>query len=156
MVVTGLTNHLFNAIGTNNGNPFVDYSTGLPAGQSVSLLLQYFPRNSFPFTNGQLHAFGVPLPNWSPPPALASSTNLNPDLILRLPNGRILLEWPSKTNLTYTVVYSDNPLFSNAMIAPPAVVAPANYPEWIDYGPPTTVSAPTNSISRFYRLFLNP
>jgi hypothetical protein len=42
------------------------------------------------------------------------------------------------------------------MIAPPAIVAPANRVQWIDYGPPTTTSAPTNSSARFYRVFQNP
>ena len=37
--------------------------------RSVNLLLQYFPRRSFPFTNGQLQAFAVPAPNWTPPAA---------------------------------------------------------------------------------------
>jgi hypothetical protein len=54
------------------------------------------------------------------------------------------------------VVYSDNVLFSNAMMAPPSIAAPANEVQWIDYGPPTTVSAPTNASARFYRVFLNP
>jgi hypothetical protein len=53
------------------------------------------------------------------------------------------------------VVYSDNNTFSNALIAPPSIVAPANRVQWIDYGPPTTVSAPTNTSMRFYRVFEN-
>jgi uncharacterized repeat protein (TIGR01451 family) len=156
VVVTGLTNRLFNAVGTNNGAPFVYYSTNLAAGQSVTLLLQYAPRVSFPFTNGQLHAFAVPIPNWTPLAITAMSTNLDLTRIVRLSNGNILIEWPSTTNRTYTVVYSDNVIFSNAMMAPPSVVAPANRTQWIDYGPPTTVSAPANTSSRYYRVFLNP
>jgi len=160
VVVSGLTNRLFNAVGTNNGNPFVVYDsppgTPLTNGQSVSLLLQYFPRKSFPFTNSQLQAFAVPVPNWTPPPAAGTGTNLTIARIIQLPNGNMLIEWPAITNQTYTVVYSDNVSFSNAMIAPPSIVAPANDVEWIDYGPPTTVSAPTNSSVRFYRVLLNP
>jgi uncharacterized repeat protein (TIGR01451 family) len=160
VVVTGLTNRLFNAVGTNNGNPYVVYdsppSAPLTNGQSVSLLLQYFPRKSFPFTNSQLQAFAVPVPNWTPPPATGTSTNLTIARIIQLPNGNMLIEWPAITNRIYTVVYSDNILFSNAMVAPPSIVAPANDVEWIDYGPPTTVSAPTNSSVRFYRVLLNP
>jgi uncharacterized repeat protein (TIGR01451 family) len=156
LVVIGLTNRLFNAVGTNSGNPFVIYSAALATNQSVTLLLQYFPRNSFPFTNGQLNAFAIPVPNWTPPTATATSTNLNITRIVALTNGDTLIEWPAITNRTYTVVYSDNILFSNAMIAPPAIVAPANEVQWIDYGPPTTVSAPNNSSARFYRVFLNP
>jgi uncharacterized repeat protein (TIGR01451 family) len=156
LVVTGLTDRLFNAVGTNNGAPFVYYSAELGTKQSVSLLLQYPQRIAFPFTNGQLQAFGVPLPNWTPPPETAVSTNFNPARIVEMSNGRMLIEWPAVTNLSYTVVYSDNVLFSNAMIAPPSIVAPANRVQWIDYGPPTTVSAPTNSTARFYRVILNP
>jgi uncharacterized repeat protein (TIGR01451 family) len=157
VVVTGLTNRLFNVAGTNNGNPFVDYSARLAAGRSVNLRLQYFPRKSFPFTNGQLHAFAMPdVPDWTPPAATAVSANVNLTRIARLSDGNMLIEWPAISNRTYTVVYSDNVLFSNAMIAPPSIVAPANDVEWIDYGPPTTVSAPSGASNRFYRVFLNP
>ena len=157
VVVTGLTNRLFNVIGTNNGSPFVDYSAKLVAGHSVNLLLQYFPRKSFPFTNGQLHAFAMPgVPDWTPPAATLVSTNVNVTRIVKLSSGNMLIEWPATTNRTYTVVYSDNVLFSNAMIAPPSIVAPANEVQWIDYGPPTTVSAPASVSNRFYRVFLNP
>jgi uncharacterized repeat protein (TIGR01451 family) len=157
VVVTGLTRQLFNAVGTNNGAPFVDYSAGLAAGQGVTLLLQYAPRGSFPFTNGQLHAFAMPfVPDWTPPVETAFGTNVNINRIVRLSNGNMLIEWPAIANRTYTVVYSDNLLFSNAMIAPPSIIAPANEVQWIDYGPPATVSAPTNASARFYRVFLNP
>ncbi len=156
IVVTGLSNQLFNAVGTNNGNPFVYYSTNLLAGQNVGLLLEYFPRNLFSFTNGQLHAFAVPAPNWTPPPIVATTTNINISQIVELPNGNMVIEWPAVTNQTYTVVYSDNILFSNAMIAPPSIVAPANIVLWTDYGPPETVSAPANTPVRFYRVYQNP
>jgi uncharacterized repeat protein (TIGR01451 family) len=156
LVVTGATNQLFNAVGTNNGSPFVYYSTNLAAGQSVSLLLQFYPRGYFPFTNSQLYAFAVPLPAWTPPEVASTSTNISISRIVWLSNGNMLIEWPTTTDRTYTVVYSDNVLFSNAMIAPPSIVAPANRTQWIDYGPPTTVSAPTNASVRFYRVFQNP
>jgi uncharacterized repeat protein (TIGR01451 family) len=156
LVITNLANRLYNAVGTNNGNPFVYYSAALNTNQSVNLLLQYSASAYFSFTNGQLNAFAVPLPNWTPPPATGPSTNLNISRIVQLTNGDMLIEWPSTTNRTYTVVYSDNVLFSNAMIAPPAVVAPANRTQWIDYGPPTTTNVPANTSARFYRVYQNP
>jgi hypothetical protein len=119
-------------------------------------LLQYNPRGFFPFTNGQLQAYAVSLPNWTPPIAISTSTNLYLSRIVELTNGNQLIEWPAVTNRTYTVVYSDNILFSNAMIAPPSIIAPANRVQWIDYGPPTTVKAPANASARYYRVFLNP
>jgi hypothetical protein len=68
----------------------------------------------------------------------------------------MLLDFPATAGQKYVVVYSDNIQFSNAMIAPPAFVAGANDVEWIDFGPPDTISAPTNSTARFYRVIQNP
>src|SRR6266850_551380 len=44
VVVEGLTgrNRLYNAVGTNDGNPFVVYATNLAAGASVDLVFEYF------------------------------------------------------------------------------------------------------------------
>jgi len=154
LVVTGLSKQLFNAAGTNNGNPFVYFSAPLATNQSVNLLLQYNPRGAFAFSNSQLLAYAVPLPDWTPPPSLAPVTNNT--RIVRLANGNMLLEFPFTLGRTYTVVYSANVMFSNAMIAPPPLVAPANEVQWMDYGPPTTVSAPGNSAARFYEIFQNP
>ncbi len=156
IVITGLTNRLYNAVGTNNGNPFVYYSAALPTNQSVNLLLQYSASAYFPFTNGQLNAFAVPLPNWPPPPATGAGTNLNISRIVQLTNGNILIEFPSTLGRTYTVVYSENASFSNAAMAPPSIVAPANRTQWIDYGPPTTTNVPANTGARFYRVYQNP
>jgi uncharacterized repeat protein (TIGR01451 family) len=155
VVVTGLPKELFNAVGTNGGNPFVTIDAPLLVGQSVTLLLQYYPWGAFPFTNGQLQAYAVPAPNLTPP-AATSVNNVSISGIFKLPNGEMLIRFPATAGQSYTVVYSDNVQFSNAMVAPPAIVAPANIVQWNDYGPPTTVSAPTNSNSRFYRVLKNP
>jgi uncharacterized repeat protein (TIGR01451 family) len=157
VVVTGLTNPLVNAVGTNTGNPFVYYLAPLAAGQNASLLLQYYTptRSAFSFSNAQLNAFAMPPVSFPAPGPAAVSANLVISRIVQLTNGNMLIEWPTVANQTYTVVYSDNVSFSNAMIAPPSIIAPANRLQWIDYGPPTTVSLPTNT-TRFYRVFQNP
>ena len=162
VVVTGLTNQLFNAVGTNNGSPFVVYAATLDTNQIVNLLLQFFAMNYFQLSNSQLHAFAVSVPNLTPPAAAAVSTNVNITRIIKLTNGSpliigsMLIEFPSLTNRTYTVVYNNDLSSTNWLIAPPSIIAPANQTQWIDYGPPTTVSAPPNSSNRFYRVFLNP
>ena len=160
VVVTGLSNRLFNAVGTNSGSPFVVYTAPsavpLATNSSVTLLLQYSPRLNFAFANSQLQAFAVPVPNLAPPPVSSASAGLNITHILELPNGNIIFEFPATLGRTYTMVYSDNPSFSNAMIAPPSIVAPANQVQWIDYGPPTTVSAPPAAGARFYRVIQSP
>jgi uncharacterized repeat protein (TIGR01451 family) len=157
VVVTGLTNQLVNAVGTNTGNPFVYYLAPLAAGQTASLLLQYYnpARSPFAFSNAQLNAFAVPPVIFSAPKPAGVSTNLNISRIVQLANGNMLIEWPSIPGRIYTVVYSDSASFSNAMIAPPSFTAPANRFQWIDYGPPTTVSVPTNA-ARLYRVYQNP
>ena len=156
VVVTGLTNRLFNSIGTNDGNPFVVFGAGLNTNQTVQLLLQYAANNYFPFTNSQLKAFAVAPPNWTAPPAASASTNINILRIVKLSSGRMLIWFPTITSRTYTVTYSDSLSATNWLMAQPSVIAPAAFTEWIDYGPPGTVSAPSVAGNRFYRVFLNP
>jgi uncharacterized repeat protein (TIGR01451 family) len=157
LVVTGLAGQqLYNNVGTNSGNPFVVFAPGLAAGQTVSLLLQFFAANYFTLTNSQLQAFAVPVPNLSPPPVSSASPALVITRVFPLANGKMLLEFPSIPGRTYTVVYSTNALFSNAMIAPPSFVAPVTPMQWVDYGPPTTASLPAAAPARFYRVILNP
>ena len=160
VAVSGLPKRLYNAVGTNNGNPYVTYTAPLAKplnpGQSVTLLLQYLPRGSFTFSNSQLQAYPVPVPNQTPPLTTTTSKNINISGIFKLADGNMLIEFPATTGRVYTVVYSDNIQFSNAMIAPPAITAPANILQWIDYGPPTTISTPTNTGNRFYRVIQNP
>jgi len=157
VVLTGLTNQLINAVGTNTGNPFVYYLAPLAAGQTGSLLLQYYnpARSPFAFSNAQLNAFALPPVVFSAPKPAGVSSSLNISRIVQLPNGNMLIEWPTVAGRTYTVIYSDSASFSNAMIAPPSITAPANRFQWIDYGPPTTVSVPTNA-ARLYRVYQNP
>jgi len=77
-------------------------------------------------------------------------------LIAQLPSGGMFLEFPTLTNRAFTVEYSSNLLSTNWLAAQPITVTPANYVAWIDYGPPATVSHPTNTPVRFYRVFLGP
>jgi hypothetical protein len=134
----------------------VVYVSTLETNQSVNLLLQFLAASYFPLPVSQLQAFGVPVPTLTPPTAVSTSASLNISRLVPLANGDMLVEFPTTAGRAYTVVYSDNVAFSNAAIAPPAIVATANRLQWIDYGPPTTVSLPVNATNRFYRVFLNP
>ena len=155
--VAGFTNLLFNASGTNNGNPFIVYASTLAPNQSVELLLQFYvrTRSAFPFKNSQLQAYAVSLPNLIAPQNAATSTNLNFTRILPLPSGDMFLEFKSTVGKVYTIVYTDNMSFSNALMAVPSIIATANYVQWIDYGPPATISKPGSGM-RAYRVFQNP
>ena len=157
VVVSGLTNRLFNATGTNNGNPFVTSPAALAVNQKVSLLLQYYSvsRSVFAFSNSQLQAEAVVMPALTPP-AAASTSATNNAYILRQAHGHIMIEFPAVAGTNYTIVYADNVLFSNAQMILPSIKAPANWVQWVDYGPPATATHPTNTPQRYYRVFLNP
>jgi uncharacterized repeat protein (TIGR01451 family) len=154
VVVSGLTNQLYNAVGTNNGNPFVQYGGALNPGQSVNLLMEYFVPTRLPITvpNSAYAAVPVPAPNLSPP----AGTPFAITLLTNLPDGRLLIEFQSIPGRSYTILYADNPQMTNSLAAQPVVIAPADRVQWIDDGPPGTVSAPTNVSSRFYSVLLNP
>jgi len=145
VVLTGLTNWLFNAVGTNNGNPFVVYGSTLDTNQSVDLVLEYFipTRSSVP--DPVLTAYGVP--------AVDLTAQTNNSVLITLctlvPQG-LLIEFQSVPGRAYLILYSDNMSFTNA--AQPTIVAPADRVQWIDDGPPKTISRLTNCTMRFYRV----
>jgi uncharacterized repeat protein (TIGR01451 family) len=152
VIVTGLTNWLFNAVGTNNGNPYVVYGTSLANGSSVNLNLQFYPnRSSFPLLNSQLVPVEIEQPDLSMPQVLATSSAINIVLATNFSPGDTLVEFQSISNRSYTIAYSDD--MTNWLAAQPPFRTTANYVLWIDYGPPETLS---NSPSRFYRVYMDP
>lgn len=153
-------NRLFNASGTNNGIPFVVYPTNITAGQSVELTLQFRIPSFQTFTNFALAAAAMtnaadltPPVGLIPLPPTLGFTNFT-----RITNwaGNMLLEFPSTNGRNYTIVYSDDAAFTSPKVARPSIVAPANWTYWVDYGPPATISRPSEAPSRFYRVYLNP
>lgn len=152
LLVGGLgTNVLYNAVGTNNGLPFVQYNATLAVNASVNLSLQYFVRTRTPLTNLTRTAVGVTFTN-SP----VTNTSF-PDItkVVAVPAG-LLIEFQSIPGRSYTILYANNLSFTNALAAQPAIIAPADRVQWIDNGPPNTVSEPASVGSRFYRVMLNP
>lgn len=150
VVVQGLIgrDRLYNAVGTNSGSPFVLYNAPLATNQSVNLVLEFFSHTREAIGDLTFTALAVPAVNLtaatSPPPNITLVKFLNdPD--------RVLIEFPSVIGQSYRILYSDNANFTNALIAQPDIVAPANRVQWIDNGPPKTISAVTNS-TRFYRV----
>jgi hypothetical protein len=153
----GKSNLLFNAVGTNTlgsnaPNPFVVYTGELKAGASVDLLMEYFSPQRAPFDlpDSNFVAVGGTAVN-------LSTTNFPPQILrsVFLGDKGFLIEFDAILNRSYMIIYSDNVNFSNALIAQPPIVAHANHVQWIDDGPPKTISEPTNSM-RFYRVLLNP
>jgi uncharacterized repeat protein (TIGR01451 family) len=155
--VLGLTNKLFNAVGTNNGNPFVVYGGTLAPNQGVDLVLEYFVPTRLPVPDPNLIAAEVPPFNPTPPAGTPAHVAL---LTILPPSGlfsefRTLIEFQSVTGQVYTVLYSNDPTFTNTLVAQPSTVAPADRVQWIDYGPPKTLIAPASVPARFYRVLQN-
>ena len=146
LVISGLTNQLVNAGGTNGSDPFVVLGTALGAGQSVDLLLELFVPQRVPVADPTLQPFTVlasvpPLPNGSGP-----VTNR----FTLLPSGRVLVEFSSVPGHRYAVIYGDSA--TNTIVSLPAIVAPADVTQWFDYGPPRTAIPPSNAPVRLYRV----
>ncbi len=155
LIVSGLTNWLYNAVGTNNGSPFVVYGSTLETNQFVDLVLEYFvpTRRPIAVANSNYTAVGVPAANLYAPSGTNSSFSIT--RAVRLSEGSVLLEFPAVAGSRYTIVYSDDAAFSHPLYAAPPLIAPADRVQWIDDGPPKTTNAPSAAISRFYRVMRN-
>jgi hypothetical protein len=156
LLVSGLTgtNRLVTTIGTNSAQPFVLHNAPLATNQSVGLLLEYYVPSRTPLTNLTFDAIAVNKANLNAPTNLA---NLGSDTAFvvtqhRLASGAVLIEFPAVTNASYTIIYSDDGPFTEAVVSQPSVTSVANRKQWIDNGPPRTVSHPTNTPARFYRV----
>lgn len=152
--VGGMTNWVCNAVGTNGGVPFVIYGATLQPGtnNSVQLLLEYFVPKRTAVPDPALTAVAIPAVD------LAAPTNAAPNITKVLASGAgLLIEFQSIPGRSYTILYADDSNFrTNARTAQPVVVAPADRTQWIDSGPPKTVSVPASAASRYYRVLLNP
>jgi len=147
VILTSFPHTVYNAVGTNDGNSFVEYTGTLTNGQSVQLVLEYFIPTRTAVADPGLIAYGVPAVG------LTTSTNgATISVIKFLAGGHVLIEFPSELGQSYVIVYSDNAGFTNAFKAQPAVPAPANRVQWIDDGPPKTISRPADENARFYRV----
>ena len=150
LFVSGLgTNRLYNASGTNNGEPYVQHNGTLVAGASTNLLLEYYSRSRTPISNLTYRAVGLTFTS----PAVPAGTAPLITALASLPTG-FLIEFQSIPGRSYTILYDNDITFTNARAAQPNITATADRVQWIDTGPPKTVSPSTGS--RWYRVLLNP
>jgi uncharacterized repeat protein (TIGR01451 family) len=70
VIVSGLTNWLYNAVGTNSGNPYVVYNAQLTNNQTADLLLEFFVPTRLPIT----------VTNYTAVITLIASNNIQPVL----------------------------------------------------------------------------
>lgn len=148
VVFPGIAQRVYNAGGTNDGQPFVALTRSLGAGESADLLLEYFVPGRTVFGNPAVEAWAVPayVPTPAPGEGVTGVTGR------RLASGRLMLEFPAEPGRAYEVVYDDDVTFSGAVRALPTISAPGDRVQWIDEGPPKTSHRPDEVSTRFYRI----
>jgi len=133
---------LYNGSSSGNGVGTVAYYQPVPAGQSVTLTLQYYVPGSGAAPSPVLStAAALPVAN---PPVLAV------DRTLRQSDGTFLLEFPSTAGRKYQILYSDD--FAVWKTCSYALRAAGTRVQWTDRGAPWTDAAPAGSSHRFYRV----
>jgi hypothetical protein len=144
---------LWNASGTNEGAPFVQYNHALAPGTGVALMLEFYVPDRQPFEPALL-VEAVP-----PPPTgtndLAGVPISRSFVDNRIAgNPRFVLEFVSVIGESYTILYSQD--MKEWRAATPSITATGTRTQWYDDGPPKTVTKPLSANSRYYRVVLNP
>lgn len=134
---------LYNAVGTNSGVPFVSYNAPILANSAINLTLEFYRIPRAILTNYVPTYQALPFVSISAP-----ATNGTPVTKALMTTNGFLIEFAATVGKTYTILYSDDG-FTTTLAAQPAITAPANRVQWIDSGPPKTIS---NSPARLYRV----
>ena len=144
---------VWNATGTSNGAPFLQYNFPVPAGavptNTIKIRIEYYsPSGAVP-----VPSFAGALAHPSPPLNLTNGTPLS---VRGLPftNGMFRLKFNCLTNRQYYIQYTSTLTNWNTVLPP--IMGRGNAENWLDTGPPQTESLPSAAVSRFYRLLLMP
>ena len=147
---TGVT--LYNATGTTNGTPYVQYNSPVNPSNTVTFVLEFYNTNRLAFTH-TLTAVAILPPNT----AVAGTNGVSITKSFMdtriVGDTRFVIEFNTTPGKTYTVIYSDD--MANWKVATPFVTANANITQWYDDGAPKTESKPTSVSSRYYRVIKN-
>ncbi len=144
---------LYNATGTDENGPYVQYNAPLNPGQAVTFLLEFFVPDRGAFTDA-FQAIAIL-------PGAAVSTSggfaINRAFIDTRVSGspRYVIEFTTVPGQTYTIIYSDDGMVT-WQVATPSITATATVTQWYDDGPPETISNPLSGGSRFYRVIAGP
>jgi uncharacterized repeat protein (TIGR01451 family) len=143
---------LYNAAGTTNGLPYVEYDATVNSSNTVTFALEFYDPSRLSFTN-TLTAVAI-----LPPDSGSTGTNgvaISSEFMDTRIAGdtRFVIEFITIPGKTYTIIYSDD--LMTWLTAVPSITANANVTQWYDDGPPKTVSKPESVGSRFYRIIQN-
>jgi uncharacterized repeat protein (TIGR01451 family) len=137
---------LYNARGSTNGAPYVEYDQPVATGSNVVFLLEYYESTRQPFVSTNFVATVVAAVVVPPP----TGTYLQLDTAAFVSEGQLTIEFASVPGHTYVVQYSSD--MQTWLTATPPIVAKNTRTQWIDAGPPETESAPGSPGKRFYRI----
>src|SRR5262249_33241594 len=151
VMILGSTNPVYNAVGTNNtfgtatNYPFVIYGAPLGTNESADLLLEYasLNRSAVGVTNNISYLAVGAGPFYGTQSGGTNST-LEITLFYVLTNGSVLLEFASTPGKNYSILYSDTNSTATTLEAQPSITAQADRTQWVDSGPPKTVSPPAS------------
>jgi hypothetical protein len=140
---------LFNATSlANYPDVYVDYPYPVAVGATVVMNLEFYTSTrTFPnpfkpvLTVTTLSASETAQSN--PPTQSAPVTR-----IVKLPNGNVLLEFPSTAGAWYRITYSND--LKSWFDSPVPIQGSGTQSQWIDNGAPLTSSPPSTVASRFY------
>jgi hypothetical protein len=140
---------VYNASGDNSGVPFVKFGQPLDPGQAGDLTIEYYvPLRQAP--ESSLCA----RPALTSSPVQPTGTSVTIDRTMRMPDGSIMIEFPSVPGEVYAIEYCDD--FRTWKTVIPNVSSGANRIQWIDNGQPKTECFPTERPLRFYRVVTGP
>ncbi|MCC7376338.1 MAG: hypothetical protein IT581_16895 [Verrucomicrobiales bacterium] len=141
VVINGLPEGVvvYNASGTADGLPYVDYRSPIAPNELVTLKVEFYRSNRRTFdtpryTAAPLGTPGVPM----------EGAPLEVSRRLQIAPGKVMIEFPSQPGARYVVEYTDN--LGPWQQAIPSIVAPGSRVQWFDSGPPKTHSIPWGPI----------
>ena len=145
-----LTAHIivYNASGTNgSGQSYLQHNYPVPPGGTLTLAVEFYSPNRV----------SIPHPTYTvtlvTPVQLVAPAG-TPQNILRQPvvlaDGSFLIDFLTVKGASYFVLYSTNMMDWN--VAQPSVTGTGYDMQWVDDGPPKTMSAPSSVPSRYYKL----
>ena len=143
---------VFNATGVSNGVAFVQYALPIVAGEIAELTIEYYVPSRTPPAQGPrlVVESADPVP---PPEVTGEATDIEPRV--KPSDGKWVLEWSSLVNRTYYVRYRRS-LSNDWITVVPSVLGSGNRVQWVDTGPPRTVTLPEKDGQRFYQVILVP
>lgn len=139
----------YNAHGnTGSGSPFIDSNQKLASGASTTLTLEFF-RPSLDANFTPAFSIGAVFADDKPAPAVADG-GAKIDNLVTLDNGEFLIEFASTPGVDYAIEYTHDLQEWHRVV--PSITANATRTQWIDAGPPKTISHPSSVPSRCYRI----